>query len=331
MVSELDRAYRERRGGGSASASSDDRAQLLLVGAIAIGIVLIGLTTILNSAVFTENIAGGSPVEVTGDVEEFDREAVGTTRSVVLRVNHESVYRNGETSELNAHASGNVSSYSSILSESYADTGSVYVNITYEDTEKVGTRIVQDDDDDLARNPGQPTWSPLSGPPDARIGWFVMNVDVENVSQTDPVHVELTDTDGTELNVSMRRTIDGKLSVNSSVGGGNVSDVTCEPQNGRVLLDVLGGTSYDGSCSFNSTEYLDPPYSELRFVNGDDWQGKYDIVLNDSASVSGMPSCAAIPQDPCEGIAIWSVTFSTHYQSESVAYNKTHTVSVYDG
>lgn len=303
-----------------------DRAQLLLVGAIAIAIVLIGLTTVLNSAVFTENVAGGSSAEVTGDVTEFDREAVGTARSLVLRVNHESVYRS--EGPLDANVRGNVSGYSSILSESYADTGSVYVNITYEDTQAYGTRIVQVEDDDLDTGGGGDL-TPQSAP--ALIGWFVMNVDVENVSQVDPVHVELTDADGTKLNLSMRRTVDGRLAVNSSIDGGHVSDVTCRPRNGRVLLDVLKGTSYDGSCSFNSTKYLDSPYSELEVSNGDDWSGKYDLVWSDDSNVPGVPDCAAEPQNPCEGVATWSVTISTHYQSETVAYNKTHTVSVYDG
>jgi hypothetical protein len=308
---------------------SDERAQLILVGAIAIGIVLIALTTVLNSAVFTENVAGGSSVEVTGDVQEFERESVRNVRSLVIRVNHAESYHDSasDRKELNATARRNVGNYSRILAETYADTGSVYVNLSYEGTEKFGARVLQDSDDNFSKNNGQSSWTVFSGP--AEIGWYVVNVDVENVSQSDPVWFNFTDASGTGMNVSLRQTAGKQLAVRSDIAGGNVSNVTCKPQNGRVLLDVLGGTSYSADCSFNSTEYLEPPYTKLEIEDGEYGYGKYDLVINDSAPVSGMAACAS-PNDPCRGIAIWSIEFTTHYETASVSYEKTHNVSVYD-
>ena len=96
-----------------------DRAQLVLVGAIAIGIVLIALTTVLNSAVFTENVDGGRSVEVTGDVKEFDREAIRNVRSTTLRINHAKDYKDGSTGEdaLEDDVARNVSNYSAVPDE----------------------------------------------------------------------------------------------------------------------------------------------------------------------------------------------------------------------
>lgn len=309
---------------------SEDRAQLVLVGAIAIGIVLIALTTVLNSAVFTENVAGGSKVEVTGDVQEFERESVRNVRSLVIRINHAESYHdsNSDRQTLNATLRRNVGNYSRVLAESYADTGSVYVNLSYGRTAEFGARALQDEDNDFSRNDGQSSWTVFSGP--TEIGWFVMNIDVENVSQTDPVWLNFTDADGTRLNVSLRRTAGNRLAVRSDIDGGNVSDVTCEPQNGRVLLDVLDGTSYSADCTFNSTEHLGPTYSSLDIDDGQNGHGKYDLVINDSAPLAGMAACAS-PNDPCRGIAAWTVEFTTHYETGSIVHEKTRNVSVYDG
>lgn len=314
---------------------TEDRAQLILVGAIAIGIVLIAMTTVLNSAVFTENVARSGSDEITGDVEEFDRNALRDVQSLSVRINHGTEYGiGGGEDELRGHLGSNVSDFSQVLAESYADTGSVYVNVTFDDA-TMGSRVVRDEDGDFSRNPGvgspQATWTLLSDP--FELGWFVVNVDVENVSQTDPSHVELTDTDGSVLNVSMNQTADGKLRVNSSIEGGNVSTVTCDPQNGRVLLDIVDGESYSGDCSFNSTEYLEPTYSELRIVHGDNARGKYDLVVNrsdPSAFVPGIPPCAS-PNDPCRGVAAWSMNFTTYYETGTLRHERSHRVGVYDG
>lgn len=310
---------------------SRERAQLILVGSIAIAVVLIGLTIVLNSAVFTENVAGGSSVGATGDVAEFDREAIRNVRSLVVRINHESVYSGtggGETT-LKGDVRQNVSAYSDVLAESYADSGSVYVNVTYEETGAIGNRIVQDDDANFSDNPGSDTWTLVDEP--FVLGWYVVNVDVQNVSQTDPFYLELTDASGTELNVSMQQTSDGELDVNASIAGGNVSDVTCTPKNGRVLLDVLDGTSYTGDCSFNSTGYLQRPYAELRVVDGENGRGKYDVVMNrtDTASLNGVPNCASV-NEPCRSIAAWSVNVTTVYETGSLSHERNREVTVYD-
>jgi hypothetical protein len=314
---------------------TEDRAQLVLVGASAIGIVLIAMTTVLNSAVFTENVARGSADEVAGDVQEFDRGAIRDVRSVALRVNHDYEYRTapGHSGEANltTDVKANVSSYSDLLAESYADTGSVYVNVSPAG-ETMGSRIVQNEDNDFQDDPdaGAPLadWTPVTGP--FRIGWFVMNVDVQNVSKTNPVEFELT-AGSDVLSITLRQTSDGDLDVRSDINGGNVSDVTCQPTNGRVLLDLADGTSYTGDCTFNSTEHLTPPYNQLEIFDGDRGHGKYDLVVNrsDPSSIDAQPCVSG--REPCRSVAVWSVNFETHYRTQSIGYTRNHTVEVYGG
>lgn len=307
------------------------RAQLILVGSIAIAIVLIGLTIVLNSAVFTENVAGGSSPTVTDEVTQFDREAVRNVRSLTVRINHASVYAGTGAGEaaIDADVGENVSTYSRLMAQSYADTGSVYVNVTYEGTETFGNRIVQPEDGDFSSNPGGTSWTPVDDP--FLLGRFVMNVDVTNSTTGEPFFLNITDSDGSTLNVSMQKTTEGELDLNSSIDGGNVSETTCTPKNGRVLLDVVHGTAYTGDCSFNSTGYLEEPYTRLHFENGGKLRGKYDLVMNrsDPASLSGVPNCASV-NDPCRSVAVWSVNVTTRYDRGSFSFERNHNVTVYD-
>lgn len=307
------------------------RAQLILVGSIAIAIVLIGLTIVLNSAVFTENVAGGSSPTVTDEVTQFDREALRNVRSLVVRINHESVYPGtgaGETA-IDTDVRQNVTDYSRLLAQTYADTGSVYVNVSYEGTESIGNRIVQAKDGDFSSNPGGQSWTPVDDP--FLLGRFVVNVDVTNTTAGEPFFMNLTDASGSTLNVSMEKTTEGELELNSSIDGGDVSEATCTPKNGRVLLDVVHGTSYTGDCSFNSTGHLEEPYTRLRFENGENVRGKYDLVMNrsDPASLSGVPNCASV-NDPCRSVAVWAVNVTTRYDQGAFSFERNHSVTVYD-
>lgn len=315
-----------------------DRAQLILVGAIAIGIVLIGMTIVLNSAVFTENVAESNSVDVTGDVTEFDREAVRSVRSLTLRVNHATEYKtsggsNGRAA-LAADLRSNVSNYSRIVGVSYADTGSVFVNVTLDSVGENGTRIVQDVDGDFSGNgngagngaPVGDTW-PITQDP-YELGWFAMNLDVENV--TDPFSVEVNNA-SSSLVIEFQQTSGGKLRIDSSAG----QPVDCTPRNGRVFVDVAEGTAYcggaQGRTSFNSTGYLQPPYTSLWFVDGHNGRGKYDVVINGTGSntLPHVPPCASV-QEPCESAAAWTVELTTKYETGNIAYDRTHNVSVYD-
>ena len=325
--------------GSRETSRRSDRAQLVLVGAIAIGIVLIALTTVLNSAVFTENVAGGNSVDVTGDVTEFDREAVRNVRSTVFRLNHGEVYPDSGPARttLSNHVAWNVSNYSRLVGESYADTGSVYVDVTDVSVPKTGDRIVQQNDSNFSKGSGggNADWRPLHG--DHQYGWFVVNLDVENVSQTTPLHLKVTDDAGSTLDVRINRTATNEVVVNTSVNGAHEDECTYTARNGRVLIDVLDGTAYgwegNNECEFNSTEHLDPPFDELNIENGESNRGKYDIVVDNTSATTGVPNnCDTGAADlPCRGAVAWTVAFTTHYRTGSVAYNKSHTVEVYGG
>lgn len=300
-----------------------ERAQLILIGSIAIAVVLIGLTIILNSVIFTENVSQSDAIEVSGDVDEFLTETRRTTQDLTLRVNHAEEYTS--LSRLNSNLNRNFTNYSRVLGEANADTGSVYVNISYQGEQTVGRRVVQSEDDNFTKN-GSDDWA-VDGGGSKYVGWFAMNVDVDNVSKSDHFKLRITNTSGNTLGITLRQSTSGDLRVNSTIDGNHVSNATCLTSNSRVFLDIVGGNALTSACSFNSTSYLEQPYSDIEFVNGSNAYGKYSVVVNDESglNVADCPDST----EPCKTPAIWEATVNAIYETGTISYESTQDVNIY--
>lgn len=305
-----------------------DRGQLLLAGSITIALVFIGLTVLLNSVIYTENVSGGSAVEVTGDINEFNKEARRNSRGLTIRINHATSY--SSSSEIGASLDDNFSVYSDRLSESFADTGSVYVNVSFDGIRQTGRRVVQTDDAGFQLD-GNPDWEAFDS--DMKTGWFVLNLNASTVSRSTPLILKVDGSSGSTLTIKIKQIAGSKLQVNSSIGGSHTSSVTCHPSGGRVLLDIIDGTAHTGDCSFNATSFIEPPYQDIRIRNGDAATGKLSFVVNGSASdlSSDIESCSSgSPTSPCHMPAAWEIEVTTRYSSTEVAYENTQHITVYE-
>lgn len=302
-----------------------NRAQLLLASSIVLAIIFVGFSIVLNSVIFTENIAGGSSIEVTGDVDEFDHEMRRNARSLTIRVNHAQPYNN--TTDVESAIRENFTSYSGILAETYADGGSVYVNVTFDSSTVRGRRIVQSEDRELTKDDGSVDWSPFAAAKE--IGWFRMNIDATNVSTDTPYSFELTNESGDTLTVSIKRSGAEALYVNSTINGAASSNTTCEASKGRVYLNILDGTSFTDSCTFDGADQIESPYTHLEFTNGDAAWGKYSIVLNESGGVN-VPECTAPPQALCLSPAVWRLQITTRYSTADLTYRNVQTIDAYE-
>jgi hypothetical protein len=305
-----------------------ERAQLILVGSLAIALVIIGLTVLVNTILFTESVGSGSLDNRIQEAQEFDSEAIDGVRSLVFRISHAD--RNLTETELRANVARNVTSFSRAIGESYASTRPVAVTVDYSNASEIGTRIVQDHDAPITDNSANPTWSPFG--PEKTVGWLSLNVDVGE-TDTDPFFANATNaTSGRWVNVSVSRLPNGNVSVVSNVSDAPNTVRECAPARGRVLLDVYEGrslTSATGTCSFTGTSALDPPY-DLAFEHGDNLVGKYSLVTRES--VPGLPSCDGLdPADaePCVAPTLWTANISTAFEGEGISYSNNYNVSIY--
>ena len=322
------------------------RGQLLLVGAGALAVNSLGLTVVINTVLFTENVGTGEARVESPAIQEFTFEAQKGSRSLLLRLN--AADRTQTLAEVNASVRGQIGNYSDALGRSYAASGTVFVDTTYNETLRNGTRIVQGVDRNFtypASHAGlgsnRSDWSPVVDP--TEIGWLVFNVDLRNTSG-DQTTVEVSgDSETLTYRLNRARGGDG-ADLRVSVTGPSTSETTaCESVGGRVLLDGRTGEAFLGECTFPGIETIDPPYS-ISIVDGDNLAGQYDIIVNetwhsspsrtidagDGGTVRPYEHCPTGGDAPCLAPVVWQGQIDLVYRSSDVDYATTRNVSVYD-
>lgn len=332
----------------------DRRGQLLLVGAVALAIIILGLSVVTNTVLFTENVGSGTPRPESPAIHQYTFETQKGARSLLLRLNH--AERNVTMAQLEGSVTRNVSAYGGAFARSYATSGTVLAGLQYGKTVDNATRIVQRVDrnftypatNDAGLSNDQRTWSPIPASSRAEIGWLVFNVDLRNTSG-DRTTVVVENATGTTLTYELNRSKQGKgsnltISVSSPTLG-SLSDTSCRAAGGRLLLDMRAGESYLGTCTFDGITTIEPPYS-IRIEDGQRLSGQYGIVANRTwhsdrartldASGGGRslsyPHCVASGQQPpCLAPVVWDARVTLTYASTNVDYATTRNISIYDG
>lgn len=330
--------------------SDRDRAQLILIGAILIATIIFGLSVLLNSLVFTGASGASSAGASLDETDLADFEIQRNVRAVIVRVNHAD--RNvtfGPPGDLEIQISENVTRYSRLLAESKAASGSIAVDVSYNNsTSRSGYRIVQAHDDDFTDMDGNPSWVPVPGPgapwstPDTNVGWFTANVNVANTTGT-PFRI-FADNGSRELEIELTPTgpSNSNLSVETNLSPpGATATTACASARDRVLLDLYRGNGFVDGCEFVGIDNLTGAVS-VEFENADQIQGKYEIVINRSNARMnhGSPTyqpCVdavgtplpAIEADPCVAPVIWSANLTTRIDGDGIDFENSYNLSLY--
>lgn len=330
------------------------RAQLLLVGSLAIAVVVIGLAVVVNSVLLTENVARSESVGVADEATSFDAEAVRNVREVVLRVNHRSRLRTQDriTSQIN----GSIRNYSELLAQTTVRNRGALVDIEYNDGPSVwGQRVVQTEDDGVV-SPAMSNssdWRPVTndrtiGSDNVDIGRFVINMNVSE-SETSPLLVTVTnESSGYSTRIRIEKATNESVLVDTTRSfAADPPERSCRPTRDRLLIELKTGSVFNAECSFggvvnesDASRTLTPPYG-VQVENGDNVIGKFSIVLNGSVEYAddlsltdfAYDDCAATPippaDDPCGAPAVWTANATVTYQSDRIDYRRNHSVSVY--
>jgi len=321
------------------SETARDRAQLILVGALLLATVILGLSMLLNSVLFTgaTGATGASVAIEETDFVDYDVEL--GMRELVVRLNHAT--RNQSAAELGDAISVQTRNFSHALGESRSRSSSVAVSVDYSNASSTfGGRIVQDHNADMSDpGGGVSSWQPVDAGTNARIGWFSLSVDLANTSDTAPFEVTAQN-DTHDLHLLMERNDTNSLQVETRLEdatGAVVAsdDIPCGADRGRVLLDLYAGTAFTGRCSFTGIATLDRPTS-LRFGNVDELRGKYAIVTNETSpsitSTGSYPTCDGVPPslaEPCIAPAVWEANVSVDVLGPSIRYENAYNMTVY--
>jgi hypothetical protein len=311
---------------------SRDRAQLVLVGSIAVAFIIIGLVVVFNTVLFTDNLAArGSVEEVEGASElqqQVDQEAPELVRHVengteTNNVLHDNVDENVSTT------------YNRLLAETYADTSTVYVNVTYNASASTnGTRVVQDDGTSFNDTAGNTEWDPIQPSSPRNVSQFEMNVTTgelldigvvgdnftvilrSETASEDPVHIQLSEDSGA-------------LVLNQTRGNGTTENL-CTIAGDHVRLNITDGSSPDdATCSYDSTNVLSGPYS-MELKNADEIEGNYSFLVNGTIDASADLRYEGRngPGMPYVNHVLLDAGIELYYQSRTVTYESNQTVTV---
>lgn len=291
-----------------------DRAQILLVTALVLGMMFVTLALILNSAIFTENLAsrgetagGDAVVQYHGDVER----SVGA----VLAYEDRNVSAGDDHDDVAARVETAVNDTDDVLAKRHAKTGALS-NVSMVDR-RDGARIHQSD--------GTRNFSDGDG----RADWTV----VEDVERTRAFRLNVTGASSTctpfadcftvsvsnashSWDLSVRDTgSQVELEVENVSGGTE----TCATPGSAATVDVTAGTLAGEPCP--ALSFADAPTgaSDVEYRNADEIAGTYSLVVDNESVATSPPAHFGAGSDPTVRPTLYDVTLAYEYETDDVA------------
>jgi hypothetical protein len=309
------------------SLTEDDRAQLVLVGSVAIAFIIVSLVVVFNTVLFTNNLAARGSIEEVEDASGFQQQVERELPELIRHV------ENGTDS--NSDLAGNVDdnvtgAYSELLAESYADTSPKYADVEFNASSTVnGTQVVQEDGGEFRNNTDATSWNPITSSDPRNISHFEANVSTNGLTDVGSLNytIVLHGQDSTEDPVEIQIASDGSTLFLNQAQGSNVN--ICSMSGSYVRVNVTNGSLPNG-CTFNSTNVLTGPYS-MEFQNADRVSGNYSFIVNGTGYDSRSDYNARNGEDPYANVIVLKAGVDLYFESRTVTYESNQTVTVRGG
>jgi hypothetical protein len=266
-----------------------NRAQLVLIGAVAIAFVLIGLVVLFNGVVFTENVSSEGGIA--------DAKSSGTTTLAVKRglgeaahtVHTRQKYDDSGTGNKSGTLSGNlediIEEYDEWRRIQSGESRGVITNVTFEGIKETGTRVVQNE----AR-----TFTPFNSPfasdeliEDSEVDEFEMRIDQDSFQDGTDGAMEIVVDNGTEeTSIIIKDESDTEITISGDAASGDCSNIEQtgpDPLNDVVLRISDGYVVQRPQCTF--TQLSNPSETQtIRIEDGDRFEGTYEFVTEKEIS-----------------------------------------------
>lgn len=297
------------------------RGQLLLVTALSLAILFVTLALILNTAIYTENLAtrsgdiGGATDAVR--YQDAARDGVGGI------IGYANGHNNTSHSTLRSNLSTGVEEFRNNSARLFA-SGDRAVEVTLNDSVD-GTRIAQTNESrNFTNRSGVTSWILVQEVENTReIRFHVFSNLLDTLSLT-PFRMILDGPlDTWELAVSSPTGSDVKIEVDSPSGVD-----TCTVSETDAWINVTEGTLADEPCepleSFG--DGIGTPY-EIRFENSEDARGTYTMIVDNSTLANDVEtgSNTHLFEDgagqPFAAHAIYSANVTVVYETSRLYYN----------
>lgn len=296
------------------------RGQLILVTALSLAILFVALALILNTAIYTENLAtrSGDIGGATDAVRYHDaaRDGVGGV------IGYANAHNNTSHATLQANLSTGVEGFRNNSARLFA-SGDRAVEVTLDDSVD-GTRIAQSDENRNFTNTSGTgaNWTVVTQVSHTRD--FEINITDETTLASPDSEFRVKLTDGSGATWFLNITPSTEVEIRNASGG----TVTCAAPTSNPIIDVTAGTVGGEACDgFVFADGLSTPY-DIAFQNADNIQGTYSMVVdNETLATTVEGPYPHLQEDgsgqPFAAHAIYSANVTVVYETSRLYYNTT--------
>lgn len=313
-----------------------ERGQLLLIGAFIIAVSFVVLALVVNSAIFTENLATRDEVAGSGDALEFRHEVVRNGGDLMTEINQNNSIATSDQGDKFENSLGHISTQGALQQSAQGRIIEVEnSSITIED----GTKIAQDSAKEFGNS---------SNRPDLQTADWVVVEDVSNtrnfkmnVSRADELSAPLVNPyeliiDNGSASWTMNVSYASPLVIVTVESPSSSNPEICTRNRApdeSIEIDVTGGTVGGEPChaltrTTDGTRMwfgLENDY-QIEFNNWDSINGTYSLIIDDGTFPNpdnfgdGFGNPSNDNHDPYFRDAIYNATVPFNYYTEDVGY-----------
>ena len=310
---------------------SDSRGQLLLVTSLAIAALLVSLALLLNTAIYTENLATRSADPGSANAVSYQRDVVQGVGGIVRYAN---AHHAQNESALAAALTASVAVWDNATARHAAvDANAAGVSVASANEMPViryGTQVVLNRTRNFTAANGRADWNLTTGvAPDRGLRAFRLSVRPDNLSSTPngSFRVDVTDADQTWRVHVYGNTSAVRVAVYNGTTGSLTTDANCSaaPTDGTVTVDLTAGTVGGRECAPLSVFSDVDDAFDVAYRNADAIEGTYSVAVNRSTlgGDAGVYHARSSGNAPYAAPAVYAVSVDVAFTSQRVTYTTT--------
>lgn len=301
-----------------------DRAQIILVTGFALAIAFVAIALVMNSVIYTENLATRSEASKASDSVTIRADLGEAADAIVGAANR---YNNSTYETLQKNVTRGIENMTAATERQQLQTGKA-VSLTMLESHN-GTRVRQTDDSrPFTAADGRGNWTLVKNVDEIRTLWLnvtemekatvpnaneaVFNLTAQNTTTDDTWNVTLINETGTKDTYSMY------------VTDGNGDQHDCNDQSGEFFVNVTeggvtcGGTTYEIGSGMGEVDLL-------RFSRGQNvLGGRYEVFVRNASESIATPS--PYGSMPFYDRQLYTATLYFSYEEQRMVYGTNLTV-----
>lgn len=295
-----------------------DRGQLLLVTGFSIAVILVALVLLLNTVIYTENLATRGIDSGAGDAVEYRAIVVGSVEELIERENE----RYGEGPPPNESVRNGIGTIDAALAERYLARGTIAaVQVDEITVDEASPRIWRNESGNFTAG-GDAEWTVAENA--TAIDRFDITVEsIEPFNETadnERLRVVIEDSESDPWTLQINATEESTFEV--QVDGSN----TTTYENESLEIDLVDGTISDGT----TTDEIDPapPTSAgtIRFENGDTTTGTFELHVDGTEGQKVTEYDGGFEAGPYYAYPVESVDLALYYETDDVRFSTEETI-----